>query len=62
MIVREATMSTEHPAVPGPAPELVWVGHGAWIARDPELPDNDARRVIAYIEHRDHRFDVVWLR
>ena len=53
-------MSTEQSAVPGP--ELVWVGHGAWVARDPELPDHDPRRVIAYIEHRNHRVDVVWVR
>ena len=53
-------MSTEQSAVPGP--ELVWVGHGAWVARDPELPDHDPRRVIAYLEHRNHRVDVVWVR
>lgn len=55
-------MSTEHPGDEVRTPELVWVGHGAWVARDPELSDNDARRVIAYIEHRDHRVDVVWVR
>ena len=62
MLVGKATMSAEHPGAPEPTPELVWVGDGAWVAHDPELPDNDARRVIAYIEHRNHRVDVVWVR
>lgn len=55
-------MSTENAEAQPRTPELVWVGHGAWVARDPELPDTDARRVIAYIEHRDHRVEVVWVR
>ncbi|WP_396641850.1 hypothetical protein [Microbacterium sp.] len=55
-------MPTECPGAEARNPELVWVGHGAWVARDPDLSDDDARRVIAYIEHRDHRVDVVWVR
>lgn len=55
-------MSTERPGAEARTPELVWVGHGAWVARDPDLCENDARRVIAYIEHRNHRVEVVWVR
>lgn len=44
------------------APELISVGDGAWVARDPTAADNDARRVIAYIEHKDHRAYVLWAR
>ena len=43
-------------------PELIWVGDGGWVARDPAVPDHDARRVIAYIEHKDHRVYVLWVR
>jgi hypothetical protein len=42
--------------------DLVWVGDGSWVARDPAVSDDDARRVIALIEHRDHHVYVVWVR
>jgi hypothetical protein len=42
--------------------DLVWVGDGSWVARDPAVSDDDARRVIALIEHREHHVYVVWVR
>jgi hypothetical protein len=55
-------MSTQLHADRPAAPELTWVGHGAWVARDPSLPANEARSVIAFIEHRDHHVSVLWVR
>ena len=45
-----------------PAPELIWVGDGAWVARDPAVPDDDARGLVAYVEHKDQRVYVLWVR
>jgi hypothetical protein len=45
-----------------PAPELIWVGDGAWVAQDPAMPADDPRRVVAYVEHKDHRVYVLWVR
>lgn len=36
------------------APELVWLGDGAWVACDEDFPRGDPRRVIAYVECKDH--------
>ena len=50
------------PAEPAVA-ELVRVGDGAWVARDPAVSDSDARRVMAYVElEGDHRVLVLWVR
>lgn len=45
-----------------PAAELLWVGDGAWVACDPTLGETDPRRVIAYVECRDHAVHVMWVR
>lgn len=42
--------------------ELIWVGNGGWVACDRGVPDEDPRRVIAFVEHRDHHVDVLWVR
>ena len=42
-------------------PELRWLGQGAWVACDPSLPEDDARRVIAYLECKDHIAYVLWV-
>jgi len=43
-------------------PELLWLGQGAWVACDPSLPEDDGRRVIAYLECKDHIVYVLWVR
>lgn len=43
-------------------PELVWLGHGGWVACDPLAADNDPRRILAYLECCDGRVYVVWVR
>ena len=55
-------MTIGHVAAHTPAPVLIWVGDGAWVARDPGIPADDARGVIAYLEHKDHRIYVLWVR
>jgi hypothetical protein len=42
--------------------DLLWVGDGAWCACDTSLEENDPRRVIAFVECKDHHVDVVWVR
>jgi hypothetical protein len=42
--------------------ELIWMGSGGWVAYDTSLPENDARRVLAYLECKDHHVDVTWVR
>ncbi|MCR2763111.1 hypothetical protein NQ152_06250 [Microbacterium sp. zg.B48] len=44
------------------SPELVWIGDGAWVARDTRLAENDPHRVVAYLECKDHRVYVLWVR
>lgn len=44
------------------APELIWVGDGGWVACDPTLPRSDPRRVIAYLECKDHQVYVLPVR
>jgi len=34
-------------------PELVWVGDGGWVARDPAVDAHDPGRVLAYLECKD---------
>ena len=55
-------MATEVQSPRPTAPELIWVGDGAWVANDPSLPEGDPRRVIAYMEHKDRRVYVLWVR
>lgn len=42
--------------------ELIWMGSAAWVAYDTSLPENDPRRVLAYLECREQRVDVTWVR
>ena len=42
-------------------PELIWVA-GSWVACDPTLPSDDPRRVLAYLECRDARVYLLWVR
>lgn len=42
--------------------DLLWVGDGAWVACDTRLDQNDPRRVIAYLECKDHQVYVLWVR
>lgn len=44
------------------ATELLWVGDGAWVACDAALDQSDPRRVIAYLECKDHHVHVQWVR
>ena len=55
-------MSIEVESPRSTGPELIWVGDGAWVAHDPSLPEGDPRRVIAYMEHKDRRVYVLWVR
>lgn len=57
-----ADRSSGTPAAGGSSAELLWVGDGAWVACDPRLDASDPRRVIAYVECRDHAVHVVWVR
>lgn len=43
-------------------PELIWLGSGGWVASDTSLPENDPRRVVAYLQCRDQHVDVTWVR
>ncbi|UYK39668.1 hypothetical protein [Microbacterium terricola] len=45
-----------------PATELLWVGDGGWVACDTALAKTDPRRVIAFIECKEHRVRVQWVR
>jgi hypothetical protein len=60
--IEEAQMSIEVESPRSTGPELIWVGDGAWVAHDPSLPEGDPRRVIAYMEHKDRRVYVLWVR
>jgi hypothetical protein len=42
--------------------QLISIGPGAWCACDATVPENDARRVIAYLERVDRHVEVVWVR
>ena len=55
---------TTSPPAPSPhrRPELVWLGHGGWVACDPLAAENDPRRILAYLECCDGRVYVVWVR
>lgn len=53
---------SEAPVPDTPAAQLLWVGDGAWVACDPLVLENDPRRVIAYVECRDHAVHVLWVR
>ncbi|HEX5728603.1 hypothetical protein [Microbacterium sp.] len=55
-------MSTHTRSAKAPTPELIWVGDGAWIACDTSMPDTDPHRVIAYLECRNSRVSVLWVR
>lgn len=51
----------EYSAPSNSMPELSWVGDGGWVACDPQLPANDAHRIIAYVECKDHQVYVLWM-
>lgn len=42
--------------------ELIWMGSGGWVAYDTSLPENDPRRVLAYLECKHNHVDVTWVR
>ena len=42
--------------------EVTVVSEGAWRVGDLRVPDEDPLHVVAFIESRDERFEVVWLR
>lgn len=44
------------------SPELIWLGDGAWVTRDRALADDDPHGILAYVEHKDHRVYVLWVR
>lgn len=44
------------------APALIWVGESGWVACDTAVPENDPRRVIAYLECKNRRVEVLWVR
>ncbi|QEV99601.1 hypothetical protein F6J84_05455 [Microbacterium caowuchunii] len=41
--------------------QLIGVGPGAWCVCDASVPENDARRLIAYLERVDGHVEVVWV-
>lgn len=43
-------------------PELLWVGSGAWVACDPAREADDPQRVIAYLECKEERVYLLWVR
>ncbi|WP_194395757.1 hypothetical protein [Microbacterium atlanticum] len=43
-------------------PELVSVGSGAWVACDPAAGPDDPRRAVAYLECKDERVYLLWVR
>lgn len=43
-------------------PELVWVGSGAWVACDPAAAEHDPQRIVAYLECKDSRVYLLWVR
>jgi hypothetical protein len=53
--------SYDHATIDG-CLELVAVDDSAWRISDARLPENDARRVLAYLERTGRRYEVVWLR
>jgi hypothetical protein len=55
-------MSTQLESPRSTTPELIWVGDGAWVAHDRNLPEGDPHRVVAYMEHKDRRVYVLWVR
>ena len=42
--------------------EVTVLTEGAWRVGDLRVPDEDPLHVVAFIESRDERFEVVWLR
>ena len=42
--------------------DVTVVSQGAWRVGDLRVPDEDPLHVVAFIESRDERFEVVWLR
>ena len=42
--------------------EVTVVTEGAWRVGDLRVPEEDALHVVAFIEARDERLEVVWLR
>jgi len=53
--------TTRAGAVPAHTPKLIWIGDGGWIAYDPDVPKGDPRRILAYVECKDHRVYVLWV-
>jgi hypothetical protein len=56
-IEEELELSTGHGHL-----EVTAVAEGAWRVSDLRVPDDDASHVVAFIEVRDERLEVVWLR
>lgn len=54
-------LETSIPAVQPRRPELLWVGSGGWVACDPSVDATDPRRVVAYLECKEHRVYVLWV-
>ncbi len=42
--------------------EVTAVTEGAWRVGDLRIPEEDPLHVVAFVESRDERFEVVWLR
>lgn len=42
--------------------EICAVGEGSWRLCDASLPENDPRRLVAYVEQEGDRVVVLWLR
>lgn len=42
--------------------ELTVTTEGAWRVSDMRVPEDDALHVVAFLESRDERVEVVWLR
>lgn len=63
--MRQATHARPMPMTdddPCPRPELIWVGHGGWVACDASVAPDDPGRVLAYVECKDGLVYVLWVR
>ena len=41
--------------------ELTFVGEGGWRVCDATMPEDDARRVVAFFERVDRHIEVLWI-
>jgi len=45
-----------------PHVELVALADNAWRLSDDRIPEGDARRILGYVEQRDGKVEIMWMR